>query len=128
MKYSRTPQNWLAKFRCAISGLVFGFREQRSFRVHLPCAVVVVALAVWLDLERMPFCTLLLCVGIVLGAELLNTGLEYLARAVTDEVNEDVRRALDVSGGAVLMVALVAAIVGLVILVPPILEGLSIQL
>ena len=111
-------RNWFSKFGFAISGIQFAIRDQSSFYIHLPSALVVIALGWFLRLESCSFGVLLICIGMVLAAELLNTSIEYLARAITDQHDENVRRALDVASGAVLVISLIAAIVGSLILLP----------
>ena len=63
-----------------------------------------------------------MCIGGVLVAEMLNTSLEYLAQAITDQPDPRIGKALDVASGSVLLASLFAAIVGLIVLVPPILD------
>ena len=53
-----------------------------------------------------------MCIAMVIGAELFNSALERLARAVTRSEDEDVAVALDIASGAVLVVSLGAAAVG----------------
>ncbi len=118
----KSPQprnrNWFSKFGFAMSGIQFAIRDQSSFRIHLPCALAVIGLGWFLRLDLCSFGLLLVCVGMVIAAELLNTSIEYLARAITDQQDENVRRALDVASGAVLMISLFAAVVGSMILLP----------
>jgi diacylglycerol kinase len=78
-------------------------------------AVAVVAAAAALGASLVEWCILILCVAVVLAAELFNTALEHLGRAVTDQENEHVRDALDTAAGAVLVAAVGAAVVGSVI-------------
>ena len=51
----------------------------------------------------------------VLAAEMFNSALESLARAITDRPHPLVRDALDIASAAVLVTALGAAAVGLLI-------------
>ena len=91
-------------------------RGQNSFLVHFPVAIAVVVLAVFLKLESTRFCLLLLCIGVVLAAELFNSSLEAMARAITDQRNDDIRDSLDVASGAVLVASIFAAMVGAILL------------
>ncbi|MBI3837913.1 MAG: diacylglycerol kinase family protein [Planctomycetia bacterium] len=110
-------RSWPRKFRRAARGLGWGLRTERNFSVHLVVAAAVVAAAIALDASRLEWCMLVLCVAVVLGAELFNTAIEQLARAVTRDHNEHVRDALDTSSGAVLLTAIGAAIVGSLVFV-----------
>lgn len=112
-------RGWAEKFRCAGLGLFDGVRGQNSFWVHLPVAFLVIAASVYLRLSLERIAILLLCIAMVLGAELFNSSLEHLSRAITREYSEDIRRALDIASGAVLLVALFASAVGVLVLLAP---------
>jgi len=108
---------WKQKFTCALRGIAIGIHDQDSFYVHFPAALGVFAIATWLQVSQAVWLTLIVCITIVLAAELLNSAIEHLARAITREENPEIRDALDVASGAVLVTAIGAAIVGLAVLV-----------
>ena len=113
---SQRRLSWARKFQLAARGVVWAFRTQVNFRVHLSLAVAVVAAAATLRCNLVEWCVLVLCIMTVLAAETFNTALEHLARAVTREQHEEIRNALDTAAGAVLLTALGAATVGAVVL------------
>ena len=113
-------QSWSRKFQVAAWGMLHSFGQQSSFYVHLPAAALVFGLGFWLQLDRASWCLLILCIGAVLAAELFNTSLERIARAITDKPDENVRAALDVASGAVLLTSLTAVVIGLLVFVPAI--------
>ena len=82
------PRSWPDKFRDAFRGLWLAVRGERSFVVHLPMAAAVAVLAAVLRVSLVEACLLGLCVAIVLAAELFNTALERLSRAIDREPNE----------------------------------------
>lgn len=108
---------WTHKFACAARGITVGIRGQNSFYVHLPAALIVIAVGMWLNVSHAEWLALLLCITVVLAAELFNSSIEYLARAVTREEHPEIRDALDVASGAVLTTAIGASVVGVVVLV-----------
>lgn len=99
-----------------------GLRTENSFRVHLPMTLLVVGVGGWLRLDAIRFAILVVCISSVWGAELLNASIERLARAVDQAENSQLKDALDLASGAVLAVSIGAAIVGTIILVPPLLR------
>ena len=109
-KYAR--RGWKEKILVAFAGIREGVRGQTSFFVHLPVGALVIVLSLWLSVSLVEVCLLLLCVGVVLGAELFNSSLEWLSRAVTNQADDRIRRALDIASGAVLTLAITAAIAG----------------
>lgn len=126
-------RSWRRKFQCAWRGVRLGVLgsatasarqidgqsstgefggHRNSFLVHAPAAAVVLAGGLWCGLTSLELGVLVLCIGLVMVAELLNSGLEFLSRAITSESNEHVRSALDVAGGAVLVASLFATVAG----------------
>ena len=112
----RLMVHWSKKFTNAFFGIFQGIRGQSSFAVHLPMTLGVCALAWWLGCDAWQWCVLLLCVGMVISLELMNSALESLAKGLCTEHNERVGRALDMASGAVLVASLVAVIIGLIVL------------
>ncbi|MEI7863242.1 MAG: diacylglycerol kinase [Planctomycetota bacterium] len=107
---------WSAKFAVAFRGLFRALRSQSSFGVHLPIALLVAAAAAILRATAVEWGILLLAIGIVLLAEMFNTALESLARALQTGPHPRVRDALDIASGAVLLASLLAAAIGLTVL------------
>ena len=109
---------WFVKFGHAFRGLFLGIRGQSSFLVHLPTAILVVVASILLQVTAVELAILLLCIAGVLVAELFNSSIEHLARAVTREENPMVGACLDIASGAVLVASLFASFVGLWIFLP----------
>jgi diacylglycerol kinase len=107
--------SWAGKFRCAFRGLVCGIRGQRSFYVHLPMAAAVIACAAVFRASLLDWCVLLLCITIVLSAEMFNTVLEHFGKMITDKYDPRMRDALDIGSAAVLVASIGAAIVGAIV-------------
>ncbi len=105
-------RTWGDKFRDALRGLKRGVRGQSSFSVHFFMAAAVIAAAAVLKAELWEWCVLLLCITVVLTAEMLNTAIEFLAKAVREERNPHIGAALDTASAAVLVASIGAAIVG----------------
>lgn len=109
-------RSWAEKFRDAFRGLKEGVRGQSSFFVHFFMAAAVIAAAVVLEIDDLlQWCILVLCIAVVLTAEMFNSALESLARAITDEMDPHVGRALNIGSAAVLLASIGAAIVGTLI-------------
>ncbi len=111
-----TARGWGERFRDAFRGVKEGVRGQATFFAHFFATAVVIAAAVALQIDRPEqWCALVLCITIVLTAEMFNSALESLAKAVTDQVDPYVRTALDIGSAAVLVAAVGASVVGAII-------------
>jgi len=110
----------LASFRNALRGAL-QLRREPNARIGLAVAGAVVALGLWLDVERRDWALLIFAIAFVLVAEALNTALEALADRVAPDPHPLVAKAKDVAAGGVLLAAAAAALVGLLVLGPPLL-------
>lgn len=88
-----------------------------SFFVHFFFTALVIAAGIVLRVSRLEWCLLILCIGLVLTAEMLNTALEWMVRAMTDQYKSELHDALDMGSGGVLLASITAVLVGLVIFV-----------
>lgn len=102
----------------AWNGLVWAFRKQLNFRIHILAVAVVVIAGVTISLSTVEWFALCCAFACVLIAELFNTALEELGNAVTQEHNEFIKHAKDVSAGAVLVSALFSLIVAFIVFYP----------
>jgi diacylglycerol kinase len=89
-----------------------GIRGQSSFFVHFFFAALVVAGAIVLECSAAQWGLLLICIGMVLTAELFNSAVETLVRGLDDVTRARVWPCLDIAAGAVLLASITAAIVG----------------
>jgi len=105
--------------RHAVDGIVHTIRTQRNARIHVAVSVVVIALGLFLGLDRVPWCMLALAIGAVLAGEAINTTVEALVDLLEPEFHERAKIAKDVAAGAVLLLAATAVVVGLLVLGPP---------
>jgi diacylglycerol kinase len=108
----RARRPWGDKFRDALRGLKLGVRGHSSFFVHFFFAALVVAAGLVLGCSLEQWCVLLLCIGLVLTAELFNSAIETLFRGLDEATKQRSWRALDIAAGAVLLASLTAAVAG----------------
>ena len=105
---------FLSSFGYAFRGILFAAKNERNFRVHICMTVYVLVFAILGTPPRDDMARLVLCFGLVMGLELVNTAIEKLCDAVTEEKNEKIRIVKDTAAGAVLVSAIIAAAVGLI--------------
>jgi diacylglycerol kinase len=112
-------QSLWQSFQFAARGLRRAFWSQRTMRIHLGLAAVVIVLTAWLQLPIGETAVVILCMIAVLAAELLNTAVETVVDLlVGDDHHELAGHAKDLSAAAVLVTAAGTAVVGTFVLVP----------
>lgn len=105
-------------FVYAAKGWVHAFRTQPNFRLELIACVCVTAAGFYFGITAVEWICCLFCMGMVLGAELLNTGIEALTDLVSPEHHPLAGKAKDAGAAAVLAVAVCSAVVGCIIFIP----------
>lgn len=103
----------IKSFRHALSGLFSVIMSERNFRIHICMMLYVIAFSFIGRVGFSRFLKFLICFGAVFSAELFNTAIEIICNEITMEYNENIKKIKDISAGAVLVVALFSAILGL---------------
>ena len=118
----RRDRYWVRKFEDAFRGMKLGIRGHSSFFVHFFVATVVIASAATLRLGLIQWCILIGCITAVLAAELFNSAIEIVCRVIEIERLPNGKAPLDIAAGAVLVVAIGAAMVGGIIFAARLME------
>lgn len=118
-------RKWIKSANFAIEGVLHAAKTQRHVIYHLFSAAFVLILGYVLGISKTEFLIISLTVIVVLLAELINTAIEAVVDLLSPEHNEKARIAKDVAAGAVLITAFGAAVIGYIILFPPILRSLK---
>jgi len=109
----------LKSFQYAWRGVKLLFREPNA-KIHLAAAILAITLGFLLKINLIEWAIIIIVIGLVLMAELFNTTIEKLSDRVTTEQDDKIEKIKDMSAGAVLIIAITAAIVGCVIFIPKI--------
>lgn len=102
----------------ALRGLLFAVRTQRNLRWHVAAACGVLLLSARLGLSRTELAALVLVIGLVLCAEILNTAVELTIDMIKITEHPVARLVKDVAAGAVLVTVFMALGVAWLLLVP----------
>lgn len=118
-------RNRARSFSYAFEGITYVLRTQPNGRIHGLATVLVVALGLWLGLPGRDWATLILAITAVWVSECFNTAIEAVVDMTMPDPHPLAKAAKDVAAGAVLITAIGAALVGLLILGPPLWEVVS---
>ena len=106
-------------FRYAFSGWWFVIRTQRNAWIHAVATAVVLVMSFWLRLSLLEWAVILLAVAMVWLAEFLNTALEAVVDLASPQHHELAKVGKDVGAAAVLITAASSALIGFLVLGPP---------
>ncbi len=117
--------SFLESFTYAFKGLAFTIKTERNIKVMLACAAIVVIFGFVLEFDLVSWAIVLLCCGVVLGAELLNTAIETVVDLVSPEYDPLAGHAKDVAAAAVWVLSAFVGVVGLIVFANAILAKLG---
>ena len=112
----------LKSFVYAFEGVMFFIRFEAQATIHLIAIVGVLGAGYWFKISSMEWIAVVFAIGIVVAAEMLNTAIEKLTDMVSPEFSLKAKVVKDLAAGAVLMASLVAAVVGLIVFLPKLIE------
>ena len=115
-------KRWLTSVGNGLRGIGYALKTQRNFRIQMASGIAVVIAGFWLKISTGEWLAIALASGLVMTAELLNTGLEALADTLHPERAEGIGRAKDAAAGGVLLSSAVAGVVGLIVFGPKLWE------
>lgn len=104
----------LKSFGYAIRGFVGAVCDEGHLRFHLVAAVYVLVFSLFYHFSAAQTAALVILIASVIAAELFNTAIEKACDAITKEQNEYIKRAKDISAGAVLVLSVAAVIVAVI--------------
>ena len=104
----------LLSFFYAFRGIWDAVCTEAHLRFHLTAAFYVLLLSPFFELGAAQYGVLILLIAAVIAAELFNTAIENVCDAITKEQNEYIKRAKDISAGAVLVLSVAAVIVAVI--------------
>ena len=105
-------------FKYAFEGIFISVKKEKNMKIHIIMAILVVILGIFLKITKVEWIICIFAIVIVIASELFNTAIETIVDMITTEKNEKAKIAKDVSAGAVLIVAIGAATIGIIIFIP----------
>ena len=112
----------IKSFKYAIQGIFTSFKTEKNMKIHIFIMLLIIATGILLKISKLEWIICIILFSIVIAGELFNTAIETVVDMVVPEKNEKAKVAKDVSAGAVLVVAIGAAIIGFMIFIPKILS------
>ena len=107
--------SFIRSFGYAIEGFVTAVRTERNIKVMLAMGAAAVAAGIALGIDLLSWCLIILCIGMVLFAELINTAVEAVVDLACAELHPLAKRAKDIAAASVYTLSITAAIVGLIV-------------
>lgn len=109
-------------FGYAFQGIFNTIRTERNIKIHCTAAILVTIFGIWLQISKTEWMICFILFGLILALELVNTAVEATVDLFTEERKPLAKKAKDAAAGAVLIVAIFAAVIGILIFIPKLLD------
>ena len=109
-------RNRLSAFGYAFNGAWDLLRNQAPSKIHIAAFVGMMLVSWYLAFPLWKWVAVLMCSGMVLAAEALNTAVEYVVDLVSPEYHVLAGKAKDVAAGAVLFTAVFSGVAALLMI------------
>ena len=113
-------KKFINSFKFASEGLWLELRRERNLKIDIIIMILVVILGFILKISKVEWIICIILFAIVISGELFNTAIERIVDIIMPEKNEKAKAIKDISAGAVLILAIGAAIIGAMIFIPKI--------
>ena len=110
---NRDHPTFLRSFGYAMEGFRTAFATERNIKVQLCVGIVTVVAGFALRIDALSW--VVLCIGLVLFAELVNTSIEAIVDLATQELHPLAKRAKDIAAASVFTLSIMAVIVGVIV-------------
>lgn len=110
-------------FHHALRGIWTALKDQPNLKFHFLVAYLVILGGIFFDITQTQWLIIVFMIGLVISLELTNSAIEEVVDFFTQNLHPGAKRAKDIAAGSVLIASITAAIVGLVIFIPYILES-----
>lgn len=115
-------------FKHASNGIIQAFKTENNIKRHTLAGSLAVFAGIYFRITVIEWFAIVIVIGFVIVAELLNTAIEYTVDMVCgDTYNELAKYSKDIAAGATLVAAVTAVAVGMLVFLPDFL-GLIINL
>ncbi|MBR2704068.1 MAG: diacylglycerol kinase family protein [Clostridia bacterium] len=109
-------------FVCAARGIKEAIKTEANLKFDILVAIIIIACGFFFRINMVEWIVCILAIGVMLFAELMNTAVEAVVDLYTREKNKQAERAKDISAGAVFILSINVAIIGLIIFIPKVVD------
>lgn len=111
-------------FRYAFEGIAETVKSERNMKIHFAAMLIVLFFGAVFKISKTEWLICIILFSLVIAGELFNTAIEAVVDMVMPKEHMLAKKAKDAAAGGVLILAIGAAVIGLIIFVPKILSAI----
>ena len=103
--------------RNALNGIIHAFKTEKNLRLDYLAGVLVLLISMFFDFTKTELICLIITIGFVIFAEMINSTVEYIVNLVKTEYDLNAKAAKDIAAGGVLIASIISVIVAYLLFV-----------
>ena len=115
----------MLSFKYAFNGIFLLLKNEHNAWIHMFAAIIAVIAGLYFRITKLEWIAVVLAIAVVFAAEAFNSAIELLVDKISPGFDENAGKTKDLAAGAVLIAAIAAAIVGIIIFGPHVIELLK---
>ena len=115
-------KNFISALKNALNGIIYIIKNEMNIKIELLITVIVIIAGFVFKISILEWEILILTIGFVIFAEILNSVIEKIVDFITEDYNEKAKIIKDMSAGFVTVNSLVSVIIGILMFLPKILQ------
>lgn len=113
-------QKYAKSFKHAVDGIVYVIENEKNILIMMICTFLVLIAGFLLKLNNFELVSVVICIGMVMACELINSAIEATVDLITLEDNKLAKIAKDCGSGASLILSIISLLVACIIFIPKI--------
>jgi diacylglycerol kinase (ATP) len=115
----------MLSFKYAFNGIFLLLKNEHNAWIHAFAAVMAVGAGLYFRITKHEWIAVVLAIAMVFAAEAFNSAIEVLVDKISPGYDKTAGKIKDLAAGAVLITAIAAAITGLIVFVPHLINFLK---
>lgn len=103
------------KFKVAFEGLFYLIQKDRNFQIHLSLFALLIVFAIYFNINKLEWMSVLICSALVFSLEAINSALEKICDLKTKDFHPEIKKIKDIASAAVLIASLFSIAVAVVV-------------
>ena len=118
-------KKFIYSVQVALRGVKQFFSRERNGKIQIAFGAAAIILGITVSISSFQWLIVLLCIGLVISLEMINSAIERYCDLVTTDFHPGIKIIKDVAAGAVLVASITSLIIGLIIFIPALVQFLN---
>lgn len=113
-------EKYIKSFHHAVDGIIYAMENEKNILIMMIATILVFVVSFFLKVSKIELCLVVICIGMVIACELINSAIEACVDLVTIKEHPLAKIAKDCASGASLVLSITSLFIAGIIFIPKI--------